>query len=265
MGISMIKSKNRKLLFGVILVLITALSFSKVLDDYTDTYTSDAIVNAAITYATARGINAAVSIMQTTTLGFSLGVSGSLTIGQILDPINDLIERFSSVMIVVLASLAGQKILLYVSSHIVFQILVAIFGGLTILSIYGVRLLPASPLFKSFLVLVFMRFSLGFVVALNSGVDRMFLFEQYSHYESEVETINQNLPNAEEIVNNEIDLDKFKQQVSESIDSFINLMVLYLMKSIIFPILFFYAFIVVIKKIWSIDIPIGEQQETVKV
>ncbi|HHH38205.1 MAG TPA: hypothetical protein ENK50_01345 [Sedimenticola sp.] len=51
-------------------------------------------------FALARGINAVISVIQNAEIGFTLGVSATLSPGEILDPVNDLIERFSLVMLV---------------------------------------------------------------------------------------------------------------------------------------------------------------------
>jgi predicted ATP-dependent Lon-type protease len=98
-----------KALVSVLIVVLVALSSTRVLDDYVDEYTNESIRNAALTYASARGINALVSVLQSTEVEVGVIVSGSMTIGEVLDPLNDMIERFSSVMTWVLASLAAQK------------------------------------------------------------------------------------------------------------------------------------------------------------
>jgi hypothetical protein len=107
---------NSRALVSIFIVLMVGLSSTRVLDDYVDDYTTSSIKNAALTYATARGINALVSMMQSSEVEAGIGVvSGSLTIGELLDPLNDMIERFSTVMTWVLASLAAQKVLLLLS------------------------------------------------------------------------------------------------------------------------------------------------------
>jgi hypothetical protein len=59
-----------------------AVSSGRLLDDYVDEYTTTSIKNAALTYATARGINALVSMMQSSEVEAGVGiVSGSITIG----------------------------------------------------------------------------------------------------------------------------------------------------------------------------------------
>lgn len=64
-------------------------------------------------YAIARGLNAMISVAQGTELSIEpMGVGLTLTPGQILDPLNDLIEQFSTVLLMASASLGVQKILL---------------------------------------------------------------------------------------------------------------------------------------------------------
>ena len=101
---------SSKALVSIFIILTVGLSSARVLDDYVDDYTTNSIKNAALTYATARGINALVSMMQSSEVQAGVGiVSGSMTIGELLDPINDMIERFSTIMTWVLASLGGAK------------------------------------------------------------------------------------------------------------------------------------------------------------
>ena len=69
--------------------------------------------NGAIVLAVARTLNGVISVAQGTEVALEPGGVGvNLTVGQILDPVNDLIERFSAVMLVASSSLGLQNILL---------------------------------------------------------------------------------------------------------------------------------------------------------
>ena len=60
--------------------------------------------------AIARGFNGVVSVAQGTEVAVQpVGVGVTLTLGEVLDPINDLIERFSSLALVASVSLAAQR------------------------------------------------------------------------------------------------------------------------------------------------------------
>ncbi len=129
---------SRKTIIAIFIVLLVAVSSSRLLDNYADDYTNSSSKVAALTYAAARGINALVSVMQSSTVEAGVIVSGSITIGELLDPLNDMIERFSTVMTWVLASLAAQKVLLLLASQELFLYLVAVLGiSALLLLFYG--------------------------------------------------------------------------------------------------------------------------------
>ncbi len=260
---------NSKALISIFIVLLVALSSTRVLDDYVDDYTTESITNAAITYATARGINALVSLIQSSGVEAGIGVvSGSITIGELLDPLNDMIERFSTVMTWVLASLAAQKVLLLLASHELFLYLVAVLGLSTLLLLFYGPPRAQNLFFRLFLVVVFIRFALGLAVALNSGVDYLFIDQQRQVNDAEIRNFQSNIVNID--ADSEFDTDSIREttiafwqslslgelnrRISRGIENFINLVAIYLLKSILFPLGFFYAAIFVIRKLWQIEL-----------
>lgn len=155
-----------------VICILTTLAWSGQFDTLTGNYVDQALVGAGVIYATARGINALVSVLQGTELDV---VMLTFTIGEMLDPINDLIERFSGIMLIALGSLAMQKILLGVVSHSIFNLLITILALCT-----GVALVTKNEWFyrvllRSFIIVAFFRFSLGLVVLANNQVDIYFL------------------------------------------------------------------------------------------
>jgi hypothetical protein len=94
-----------------ILLFFSAGTQLPVLDSKADSYFNDAITKAGISYATCRVINASVSIIQESRLELEpAGVGLSLAVGQILDPINDMIERLSDVLVLAITSLGVQEL-----------------------------------------------------------------------------------------------------------------------------------------------------------
>jgi hypothetical protein len=258
-----------KALLATFIVALVVVSSTRLLDDYTDDYTNEALKNAALTYAAARGLNAVVSLMQSSSVEAGIGVvSGSVTVGELLDPLNDMIERFSTVMTWVLASLAAQKVLLLLASHKLFLYLVAVLGVSAVLLLYFGKPPAQNLVFRSFLVVVFVRFALGVAVALNSGVDYLFLQEQFEASDREVANFQEQILDIE--TDSGIDpgdvhesmiafwrslsLEEFNRKVSEGIENFINLLAIYLIKTIAFPLLFFYMAFYVIRQLWRFDL-----------
>lgn len=248
---------------------MVAVSSGRLLDDYVDEYTTTSIKNAALTYATARGINALVSMMQSSEVEAGVGiVSGSITIGELLDPLNDMIERFSTVMTWVLASLAAQKVLLLIASHELFLYLVAVLGLSTLLLLFYGPPRVQNLFFKCFLVVVFIRFALGLAVTLNSGVDYLFIDQQRQVNDTEIKNFQSNIMNID--ADREFDTDSIREstiafwqslsmaelnrRISRGIENFINLVAIYLLKSILLPLGFFYVAIFVVRQLWRIEL-----------
>jgi hypothetical protein len=167
-------SPGKLALLLALLVALPAIGWSGMLEDFSTDYVNQAFTGAGLVYATARGINALVSVLQGTELDV---VFLTVAVGEVLDPINDLIERFSGLVLVALGSLALQKLLLGIVSHSIFNALLsllAVGAAFTLLR----RQEGLYPLFlKVFLITAFLRFSLGLVVLANSWVDSHFLAE----------------------------------------------------------------------------------------
>jgi signal transduction histidine kinase len=82
-----------------------------VLDDAADAYFRTAITKGGLSYAACRMINASVSIIKESSLHLEpAGVGISLAAGQALDPIDDLAERVSDVLVTAVTSLGVQKL-----------------------------------------------------------------------------------------------------------------------------------------------------------
>ena len=161
----------KKTAVAACLGLIIAISWMGFIDSQSAAHIDSALKQALVTYGVARGVNAVISVLQTIHL-FGLGV------GEVLDPINDLVERFSSVMELAIGSLFMQKILLEITSSLFFKFALSVSGGLLILALYvrtGIHTLMISRVFIS---LVFIRFSIAIVVALNGIVSSAFITEK---------------------------------------------------------------------------------------
>ncbi len=265
----------RPILLIIVIVISIGSSYSKWLDSYSSDYTDAAIKQAAISYATARGINALVSVLQTSTIeGDAIFISGSVSIGELLDPINDLIERFSTVMTVVLGSLAVQKMLFLITGHDVFLHVLAVSGLLVIGSLWAGFNLFFNWAVRFFAVTLFLRFSFVAVLALNGLVDRALLWNETQIFDQNVksfQTAIDPLPESSEDSASsgpqgaktvtksardwvaDLDVAGLEQKVERSINDFMMLMAIYLIKTIALPLLFFYLLLHGARQLWRLD------------
>jgi len=114
-------------LFAIIVVISVPLY-----DKITNKYLNESLKQAAITYAVTRSINAAVSVIQESSLTIGVGVEGNLALGQALDPINDATERFSDLLTFSLWSLGSEKIIYELSKLPAFTIIIIVLALINI-------------------------------------------------------------------------------------------------------------------------------------
>jgi len=171
--LSNIKQAPRKWLI-ICIVAVMLVSWLEVLDRQSNSFIDRSLINATLLFATARGLNATISVIESTTVSFSiLGIGGNIAPGELLGPINDMAEEFASWMQTSIASLALQKVLLSVVSDTLFKVALTLVGLALIASIYFKT--EGEILYKSFLFLAMLRFLLVVVVLLNGVTGRIFL------------------------------------------------------------------------------------------
>ncbi len=106
---------QRKMLGVLILALLLALVWFRPLDTVAVQYTESGLKRAFATFAAARGMNALISVLQSSSVNLQIGAGASLQLGAVLDPLDDLVEQFSALMLAATLSFATQRLLIDVS------------------------------------------------------------------------------------------------------------------------------------------------------
>ena len=121
-------TKSTSLIIGLGLVMAVALCLTWVpqLDRLASDYLTASITDNLVIYATARTINGLISVIQSIEISVSLGAGMAVNLGEVLDPLNDLIERFSGFVLYALAGLGLQQLVLAVSSSVLTKILTSL-------------------------------------------------------------------------------------------------------------------------------------------
>ena len=167
----------------IALLLVLAISLSGLLDRRADAPLAASFERALITFAVVRGINAIVSVVQGTEVAIEpAGVGVTLTPGEVFDPINDLIEQFSWVVLAASASLGAQRILLGISGGMLAQAAVALAVLGLLWMLWNPAALAQGPrrlVVRLALILLLLRFLVPAVVILNEAVYDAFLSPQY--------------------------------------------------------------------------------------
>ena len=174
----LLKGRGRVIVMAVVLVLMLV-SWLGVIDRASTEYIDSSLVQASVAFGVAKLLNALISMLQSVEVEVSMiTFSGSLGLGELLDPFNDLVEDYSSLMKLSIGSLLIQKLLLGIISDLFFKVLLTLSGALVLVSLLRPSLAGFNQLVRLFAFLVFLRFALVLVVALNGVVGEYFLADQ---------------------------------------------------------------------------------------
>ena len=170
---------------AVVLLVVSILSVTPLLDQRAMANYETLFQRALVTFALARTLNGVISAVQGTELALQpAGIGVTLTPGELLDPINDLVEYFSWIMLAAAVSLGIQQVLLEVSAWWLVQGLVVALA-LWLLVLHLRRGDAASThqrlVLRALLVALFLRFAVPLTLIANDGVYQLFLEPRYAN------------------------------------------------------------------------------------
>ena len=170
--IATVKTKKYRLYILTAITLLVVVSWLDFFDRMSTEYVDKAIVHGTITFGIARAFNAAISVLQSIQVGI---FGSSITIGELLDPINDLVEQFSTLMEYALGSLIIQKLLLEIVSENFFKILTTISGVIVVISTFMGTVKHFNIAIKFFVFILFIRYIIVLAITMNAVVDNAFI------------------------------------------------------------------------------------------
>lgn len=167
----------------VLVALMVACAWLAPFDTKANEHVDSGLKRAVATYATARALNALISVAQGTEISVApVGIGVTLTPGQILDPVNDLIEQFSHVMLIAMVAFGIQKILLLVGASSMISLTLS-----AIALAWSIAYLRFSPtprwLNRLLWILLLVRFALPLALISTEAVFQHFLAADYQESE----------------------------------------------------------------------------------
>ncbi|MCG8370422.1 MAG: hypothetical protein MJA32_07930 [Proteobacteria bacterium] len=262
-------SKRSKIAWTVAAVVAAALALSGFADGASGDYADEAFKRALVTFAIARTLNGIISVAQGTELAVEPGGVGvAFTVGQILDPINDLVEQFSSVMLVATSSLGLQSILLDMTGW--WGVTFALVAAATFLLVSawwpgGTRSSTAALALRLFLIAGFLRFALPILIVGTHVVFTEFLESEHDRAaavleatSSAIEDLNRQEPVAGadsagaglmdrlgEIWDSSVGhldvsgrIERLRESASNASEQMIRLIVIFVLQTIVLPLVF---------------------------
>ena len=189
-------TKNWNKIFILIFsIAVLALSFSFIIDIKGKELINDSFTQAVVVFGSDKALNAVISLAQGTELSLPFF---TLAVGEVLDPINDLVEQFAFVMLASMTSLGIQKILLGFVTSQVYNITLA--ASLVILNLWLFFRFSKDEKFRTYffkiaIVLVFLRFAVPLMGYVNEVVYQNFVKNQYN-----IEKLNESIIKVKEEV-----------------------------------------------------------------
>lgn len=252
----------RKILISIACVTATVAAVAGPVDLAGRDAAEQAFRRALLTFAIARTLNGVISVAQGTEVAVEpAGVGVNFAPGEILDPINDLVERFSSVMLVATSALGAQNVLLRVSA---WWGVTALLGLATIIYIVTAWRWPDSSWYRVaerfVLVIIAARFAIPMVMIGTGLLFDTFLEAEHaaataalSATSEEIRAMNDDNPTAElpdsvfgrigAFIDDSIDnanvaekLERFRQGLANASEHIINLIVVFVLQTIVIPI-----------------------------
>lgn len=255
---------------------LTAFAILPVLDDVGREHVDASFKRALAGFAIARGLNGVISVAQGTEVAIQpAGVGVNFTPGEILDPINDLVERFSWIMLLASSSLGVQKVLLSMSAWhglLIALVLIALF----LIAAHLFRLSDSLKVVvgRVFLFVLLLRLMMPLIAIANDLVYKTFLQNDYIESSQQLQVardeigeLNKQIQSDTKAPTGIVDRAKdFYKQLAERVDfekrydsyknaaesiseNTIDLIVVFIMQTLVFPLLFLVIVFGVLRRI----------------
>ena len=234
--------------------------YMKRFDNMTVSYIDSSINKAVIAFASARGINAIISMLKSSTVNLTpAGIGASISIGQILDPVDDMVETLSNVLLLSIVSLGIQRFFLEIAPFISINLLLNICLILIIFLLIVKKLrktVLTNLTIKLFICALIIKLILPFFVFLDWSANKLFFEQKYMDAKTTLTETNRELSTTYgAILSGEGILDGFKNFIKREnknenwlknlkdnaeniINSSIKLIVLFILDTILMPLFF---------------------------
>jgi hypothetical protein len=238
---------------------------------------------AVISFGIAKGINAVISLIQGTELSLTpAGLGMTFSVGEFLDPLNDMVERFSWIMLLSSASLVIQKFIMSFSALAWIKSVLVATAAFGVIALWIGKLQKAvifSITARLLLIMVVLRFGVFGIVYMETLSFDTLMAPQYSvatqqlqQTEHKLKTIEQNeqpkfntKPDGifdfnyveekyDQVIrafNVRSQLEAISGQIEEAYNQMINLIAIFVFQTILLPLLFSWIFIMLIKWTFS--------------
>ena len=196
-------------ILSIILLLLIAFGAATFIDSNATQVHDEAMKQALAAFGIAKGLNAVISLIQGTELSVTpIGIGLTFSVGEVLDPLNDLIERFSWVMLAASVSLGIQKLLLVFSAKMYIKIFFILAAAFTLLLVWYKPLQRDRTIqitLRLFIVLLLLRFGAIMFIYTENVIYNQLMAQSYAKAMEQLKTTENDLV---DIKNQKVSLSK---------------------------------------------------------
>jgi hypothetical protein len=180
-------TRTRQVVLGICVAAMTLCAWYDPLSSAANRQVDAGLQRALTTFATARALNAIISVVEGTEIAAQpAGVGLTFTPGQVLRPINDVVQQFAHLMLVASIAFGIEKILISIGAHWLMSL------ALTVAAIawgYCVLYRSSYPawLTRILVVLLMTRFAMPAVILSSDVLFQQFMSEEYTSSQSVID------------------------------------------------------------------------------
>lgn len=248
---------SKRILLVLIVAVLVACSWLAPLEPSAQQTVDAGLKRALVSFATARALNAVISVAQGTEIAVQpAGVGVTFSPGQALDPVNDLIEQFSNLMLTASIAFGVEKMLITIGAHWMISLLLTLVA--LAWAVCHLRR-PGTPswLSRLLVVLLMLRFALPLAVISSDLLFEQFMAADYQSSQQGIESVSGQLDRINPPTSGGADepglIDKLKnwtaqpadvktrysqlkQAAEQATERIITLMVIFLLQTLLLPV-----------------------------
>lgn len=253
-----------------LLALALLVALTGVADRASQAHADALFRRALITFGSARALDAVISAAQGTEIALSpAGMGLTLSAGELLDPLNDLVEQFATIMLLAATSLGIQSVALRISAWWGITALLVVAAGVWTWLQWRPRTSPGTSRLarRALVLLLALRFAIPAVTLASYWVFEVFLAPEQEAAMEVLETTQEEVGALAEVgeepagtqeqrswmqrlrewvsgtpgTDIQSRLEAFRDQVAAAVEHIVRLIVIFVLQTVVLPLLLLWA------------------------
>jgi hypothetical protein len=262
----------QRLVLVVAVAILVVFAWRAPLDAAATQQVDAGLKRALFSFASARALNAIISVVQGTEVAVEpAGIGVIFTPGQVLDPVNDLVEQFSDLMLIASVSFGIQKMLISIGAYWLVSLLLSL--AAVGWAFFYFRMQSVSGwLTRVLVVLLMVRFAVPVVAIGSEKLFQKFMAADYSASQQVIDTASVQLsklnppaaaaPEDQGVLekmrgwwsqNGDVKLrfEHLKQAAEHATENIIKLIVIFLLQTLVIPLLLLWGLYGVTRRVFQ--------------